>query len=344
MVVLDPVGRADLNRLVGDITTYMRSQLEIQTPNADRHAEEERSLPKNQPADTTVVDGDAEAASTPSKAPEKAQVDASISQRHTPPSRGLVILRRSALVHLREWQAEITKKLKDLGILSEDDDKIIEERRKRSENLAQMKADIPSEGEDLMSFGEHVTANIAAEEASKAVEALQAIYHPIPTRLAHIPLEDRREVLSAVLILLLSTGNYSAYSRTFIAYLTSALNLPLSFLTNEEKEIAKTMIEKSTEAGKAKQNGQMSAEAEAQKRKQENQTGRFWKVGLASVAGAALIGVTGGLAAPVVAGAIGGLMGSVGLGGLASFLGIFWMNGALVGTLFGAFGARMTVS
>lgn len=37
-------------------------------------------------------------------------------------------------------------------------------------------------------------------------------------------------------------------------------------------------------------------------------------------------------------------MGSVGLGGLASFLGIFWMNGALVGTLFGAFGARMTVS
>lgn len=87
----------------------------------------------------------------------------------------------------------------------------------------------------------------------------------------------------------------------------------------------------------------MSAEAEAAKRKQQNQQSRYWKVGLASVAGAALIGVTGGLAAPVVAGAIGGIMGSVGLGGVASFLGIFWMNGALVGTLFGAFGARMTV-
>ncbi|KAI0190567.1 hypothetical protein F4808DRAFT_444514 [Astrocystis sublimbata] len=35
-------------------------------------------------------------------------------------------------------------------------------------------------------------------------------------------------------------------------------------------------------------------------------------------------------------------MGSVGLGGLAGFLGIFWMNGALVGALFGAFGAKMT--
>lgn len=53
------------------------------------------------------------------------------------------------------------------------------------------------------------------------------------------------------------------------------------------------------------------------------------------MAGAALIGVTGGLAAPVVAGAIGGLRGTVGLGGLASFLGVFCMNGALVGTFFG---------
>lgn len=36
-------------------------------------------------------------------------------------------------------------------------------------------------------------------------------------------------------------------------------------------------------------------------------------------------------------------MGGVGLGGLASFLGIFAMNGALVGSLFGAFGGKMTV-
>lgn len=150
-------------------------------------------------------------------------------------------------------------------------------------------------------------------------------------------------MLSAILILLLSTGSYSAYARAFVTYLTSAFELTLAALTAEEKEIAKTMIEASTEADKAKQNGKMSAEVEAQKRKQQNQTNRFWKVGLASVAGAALIGVTGGLAAPIVAGAVGGLMGSVGLGGLASFLGIFWMNGALVGTLFGAFGARMTV-
>lgn len=60
------------------------------------------------------------------------------------------------------------------------------------------------------------------------------------------------------------------------------------------------------------------------------------------MAGAALIGATGGLAAPVVAGAIRGLIGTEGLGGLASFLGVFCMNGALVGTFFEACGARMT--
>lgn len=347
MVVLDSGARDDLYRLVSEITTYMRSQLEPQKGHGDGHAEREPSPPLagRRPAETMLVGDEAEIASNGSapKAAGGAKADASTSQRHTAPSRGLVALRRAALAHLEEWRAEFSKKLKDLGILSKDDAQIVEERRKRSEKIAQMKVDVPSEGEDLLSFGEEAAANSGADETARAVEALQAIYHPMPTRLANMPLEDRREVLSALLILLLSTGNYSAYSRTFIAYLASALKLPLSFLTNEEKEIAKTMIEKSTEAEKAKEDGQMSAEAEAQTRKQQNQTGRFWKVGLASVAGAAIIGVTGGLAAPVVAGAIGGLMGSVGLGGLASFLGIFWMNGALVGTLFGAFGARMTV-
>ncbi|KAI1490718.1 hypothetical protein F5X96DRAFT_634768 [Biscogniauxia mediterranea] len=107
------------------------------------------------------------------------------------------------------------------------------------------------------------------------------------------------------------------------------------------------MVEAAQKADAEKRGGPatsdgLSADAETQKRRAEGRVGRFWKVGLASVAGAAIIGVTGGLAAPAVAGVLGGLMGSMGLGGLASFLGIFWMNGALVGTLFGAFGAKMT--
>lgn len=342
LVVLNPACRLALHRLVIEITTYMRSQLELQKNGEEDGEEEEEESLSSQAAKTSVV-SPPETAST-SSVSGKAKVDALVSQKHTAPSRELIDLRKAALAHFDEWRKAFLARLKELGILSNRDDAgVLEERKIRAEKMAQLKVDIPADGEGLLSFGEGSSANSVARDTRKTVEALQAIYHPIPTRLTTIPLADRKEVLSATLILLLSTGNYSAYSRTFITYLTSAFELSFSFLANEEKEIAKTMIAASAEAEQAKESGQMSAEVEAQKRKQQNQTSRFWKVGLASVAGAAIIGVTGGLAAPVVAGAIGGLMGSVGLGGLASFLGIFWMNGAPVGTLFGAFGARMTV-
>ena len=237
-------------------------------------------------------------------------------------------------------------KLKEI-LAAPDDQKIADERRRRSDRIAAARAERPGAGEDLIDFGGPGPGpgRVPDGDAAAEVEALQRLYHPIPTRLTTIPAEDRREALCAVLLLLLSGGDYSADSRTLAVYLASALELPLAALVREETEIARSLVETSTsEAAQQQQQEAMSADAEAQKRKQENQSSRFWKVGLASVAGAALIGVTGGLAAPVVAGAIGGLMGTVGLGGVASFLGIFWMNGALVGTLFGAFGARMTVS
>jgi hypothetical protein len=181
-----------------------------------------------------------------------------------------------------------------------------------------------------------VEAEAEARELQEAedVSMLQALYHPIPTRLTTIPKEDRICVISCMVLLLLSLGHYSAHSRVLLCYLTSAFAISLSVLTNEETDIAKTLIL----ASKA-----LTADAETKKRQAQNASARRWKVGLASVAGAAVIGITGGLAAPVVAGAIGGLMGGVGLGGLASFLGIFAMNGALVGSLFGAFGGKMTV-
>ncbi|KAK7736117.1 hypothetical protein SLS63_003638 [Diaporthe eres] len=330
LVVLNPVRRRALYQLVTEITAYMRSQLELHNRD-DSQATKDASRPPSHaaqaPSDRDYPPRGSTSTAAASAA-AKAKAEASVSQAHTPPTPELIALRKAALAHFDEWRKEFHTKLREI-LSASDDNKVLEARSERQRKMAQIKADSPAEGEDLIDFGGGPSPNKAAQDAAKAVESLQAIYHPIPTRLTTVPAEDRKEVVSAVLILLLSTGKYTAYARTFITYLTSALELPLSFLTDEEKEIAKTMIEASAEAEKAKKDETMSAEAEAQKRKQQGQVGRFWKVGLASVAGAAIIGVTGGLAAPVVAGAIGGLMGSVGLGGLASFLGIFWMNGAL---------------
>lgn len=351
LVVFNGARRKALYTLIDEIAAYMRAQLELPQPDSPprdgtrptRRGDAPLFAPAGIPDNASTCSSEATATSTP---------DVSVSQRVTPPGPELVRLRRAALVHFDAWRKDLLVKLK--GILAApDDQKIVDERRKRTERIAAARVQKPAAGEDLIDFGfgggEAGQGKAAAtEETATAVAMLQGLYHPIPTRLTTVPAEDRKEALSAVLLVMLSAGNYSADSRALAVYLTSALGLPLSVLVHEETEIARSLVETSTsEAAQQHQQAAaatMSADAEALKRKQDNQSSRYWKVGLASVAGAALIGVTGGLAAPVVAGAIGGLMGTVGLGGVASFLGIFWMNGALVGTLFGAFGARMTVS
>ncbi|KAI2630284.1 DUF726-domain-containing protein [Hypomontagnella submonticulosa] len=332
-VVLNLARRKVFYSLVVQITAYMRSQLVLDySPDGSPSlSSPSANVPLFVPRSNSN-DGDTPPAQPP-RPPQK-----------TPPSPALLRLRKAALQHFDSWREETLTKLKEV-VAKPDDQKVVDARRKRAEQLSAKSKEEPTEGEDLLSFGDNSvstqtpTFSMMPTTGPTSLSAFQTLYHPIPTRLTTIPMDDRKEVLSATLILLLSIGNYSAYSRTFICYLTSALEIPPKFLDTEETEIATTMVEAAT---KAEQQGGMSAEAEAQKRREEGQVSRFWKVGLASVAGAAIIGVTGGLAAPAVAGVIGGLMGSVGLGGLASFLGIFWMNGALVGTLFGAFGAKMT--
>ncbi|RYP03815.1 hypothetical protein DL764_004865 [Monosporascus ibericus] len=330
-VVLKLARRKAFYNLVLDVTAYMRLQLEL----------------RQEP-----TEGSGRGSATGSPAPPP----------YSPDGAPLFApLRKAALLHFDSWRTQTLGKLK--GVVSKADDQaVIDARRKRAEVLAARSREVPAEGEDLLDFGEgNSSATTAApgpedaggkgknvqtaqERHSGSLESFQNLYHPIPTRLVTIPVEDRKEVLSAMLLVLLSTGSYSAYSRTLICYLTSALEIPPQFLDGEETQIATTMVESAQKADEEKKGGDggMSADAVAEKRRQQSQASRFWKVGLASVAGAAIVGVTGGLAAPIVAGAIGGLMGSVGLGGLASFLGIFWMNGALIGTLFGAFGAKMT--
>lgn len=336
-VVLNMARRKVFYGLVSEITAYMRSQLELQPPRGFIEAEEANPPPYSAHG----------ASSTRLEESQERTPGHRVPPPHSP---ALVRLRKAALLHFDSWRAETLSRLKEV-VAKADDQKVIDARRKRTENLSLKPRIKPAgDGGDLLTFEgtastsqSAVTDSIDGKEsrAEKELEAFQNLYHPIPTRLTTIPLRDREEVLSATLLLLLSSGNYSAYSRTLICYIASALEIVPSTLNAEETAIATTMVETAQKADANAKAG-MSADTEAQKRRDEGRAGRLWKVGLASVAGAAIIGVTGGLAAPVVAATVGGLMSSVGLGGLAGFLGIFWMNGALVGTLFGAFGAKMT--
>ena len=164
---------------------------------------------------------------------------------------------------------------------------------------------------------------------------LTTLYPPIQTELSSLEEPTKILIVHSVLLLLLSLEHYVAPSRVLLLYLTSSLHLPLSVLISDEEKVAKGLLE----AAK-----QMSGETETQKKAEENKQSRKWKVGIASVAGAALIGVTGGLAAPLVAAGVGSVMGGLGLGATAAagYLGSVAGSTLIVGGLFGAYGGKMT--
>jgi len=166
-------------------------------------------------------------------------------------------------------------------------------------------------------------------------EMMKKLHPPVDNSLKRLPEEKRALVLHSVLLLLLSLEHYNAYSRTLMLYLTTSLDLAIHFLAQDESKVARGLLT-------AAEN--MKADDETKKRAEENQDSRKWKVGLATVAGAALIGVTGGLAAPLLAAGVGSVMGGLGLASTAAagYLGTLAGSSVLVGGLFGAYGGRMT--
>lgn len=166
-------------------------------------------------------------------------------------------------------------------------------------------------------------------------EMMKTLYPATNNSLRQLPEEKRALILHSMLLLLLSLEHYQAYSRTLMLYLSTSLDLPVSVLAQDESKVARGLLS-------AVEN--MKADEETKKRAEENQDSRKWKVGLATVAGAALIGVTGGLAAPLLAAGVGSMMGGLGLGATAAagYLGSVAGSTVIVGGLFGAYGGKMT--
>jgi Protein of unknown function (DUF726) len=174
-----------------------------------------------------------------------------------------------------------------------------------------------------------ITANTNSEDADAA---LIQLYPPLSTPLLGLPKEKRILLLHALLLLLLSLEHYIAPSRILLLYISSSLHLPLHILAGTEVAVAQGLVEGAAH--------HMSGDEATKHRSDENKHARMWKVGLAGVAGAALIGVTGGLAAPLVAAGVGGVIGGLGLEAtaVAGLLGSLAESGVVVGTLFGEFG------
>jgi hypothetical protein len=171
---------------------------------------------------------------------------------------------------------------------------------------------------------------------------LKLVFPPTSTSLKQLSHLERSAIVNAVLLLLLSLESYRAHSRTLLIRLCTSLDITVAELSNMEKDTALGLL-KIAEATGNKPSA-MDASASTAKAQEASSTARKWKIGAAGVAGAALIGITGGLAAPLIAAGVGTVMGGLGLGATAAagYLGALAGNAALVGGLFGAYGARMT--
>lgn len=174
-----------------------------------------------------------------------------------------------------------------------------------------------------------------AESEDVPDKTLESVYPLERISLAKMTHDERSTSLNAVLLLLLSLESYKSHSRTFLLHLASSLHITTHELTRMEKEVAHSLLTAVEH---------ISGDASTAEASKTNESSRKWKVGLASVGGAALIGITGGLAAPLVAAGVGGLMSGIGLGATAAagYLGALAGSGVLVGGLFGAYGGRMT--
>lgn len=161
------------------------------------------------------------------------------------------------------------------------------------------------------------------------------LFPPTRTPLTKMSMDKRTLILHSLLLLLLSLEHYNAFSRILLLNLTSSLKLPLKTFEQDEYTTAKGLLEAAKE---------LTADEERMKKIEENKESRKWKVGLATAAGAAIIGVTGGMAAPLVSAGVGSIMGGLGLGATtaASYLGAVAGSTVVVGGLFGAYGGRMT--
>lgn len=245
-------------------------------------------------------------------------------------------LKKEVLLHFKKWQTAVHKRVGDISAKRPNDPQggpsSYGSARRNNRNRYRGKTpDRPVSPVSCPGIADTGTDNNRSVVFQPDANLLR-LYPPTSTSLCSMPGEKKALLLHSLLLLLLSLEHYSAYSRVLLLHVASSLHLPLQLLAQDEVRVAKGLSETTKD---------ICFEELLQKKGEEKST-KKWKIAMASAAGAAILGVTGGLAAPLVAAGIGSVLGSIGLGGTATagLLGGMAESGLLIGALFGIYGAR----
>lgn len=235
-------------------------------------------------------------------------------------------LNRASVMYFDAWRGNVLKRVCEvLGLRAES---VRGARKVRQQEIT--KAAAERESSDLLSWAQGEDS-VEARSENVDANAPKRRLPAIPTKLLDLEKEKRLLLLNCVVLLLLSLESYPAHSRVLLQHLCASFQLPPSTLLAQESAVASTLLAAATQL------------SEVEKRKTDD-SARKWKVGLATVAGAGLLAVTGGLAAPLLAAGLGTVLGGIGLAGTAvsGLLGTLAGSSVLIGGLFGAMGGRMT--
>ncbi|XP_074654422.1 transmembrane and coiled-coil domain-containing protein 4-like [Tubulanus polymorphus] len=128
----------------------------------------------------------------------------------------------------------------------------------------------------------------------------------------------------------LKDGCYDARMRFLIRHIAFLLHVNLDKVEDYEESVVEHLTE---------EDHTMSEEELKEKKKAESKRKRkrYFMIGLATIGGGTLIGLTGGLAAPLVAAGAGAIIGGAGAAALGTTAGI-----AIIGSIFGVAGAGLT--
>jgi hypothetical protein len=240
-------------------------------------------------------------------------------------------LKRAATTHFEAWRARVLRRV--CSVLGVTPDQVKRARKEYVE--VQRRGSTYSTKKDTHDWAVNKCRVLPTDESETIFIAWTDFreYSTASTSLTGLEEPNRQTILNACLSLLLSLESYSAHSRILMLHLATSLNIEREALVNLENRMARSLVQAAAH---------LESEEYKQKEAANNATSNKWKVGLATVAGAALIGVTGGLAAPFLAAGIGSVFGALGLGAVSGLLGVLAGNTVLIAGLFGAYGAKMT--
>ncbi|KAF2752211.1 DUF726-domain-containing protein [Sporormia fimetaria CBS 119925] len=237
-------------------------------------------------------------------------------------------LRRSALTFFDKWRAGVLNRLCEVLCLRGE---VVRQAKTKRRQQAE-EAERARQGSSLLiDLGSDPFSNTPSNATSTG---RHGFYENVENKIRRLDQDKRVLVLHCLLLLLLSLEHYTAHSRMLLLRVAGSLGVGVDVLADHEKSVAQGLL--ATVASR------MDAEGSAKKEAASNASSSRWKIGLAAVGGAVLIGVTGGLAAPLLAAGVGSVMGGLGLGAISGLLGTLAGSSVLIGSLFGAYGGKMT--